>query len=698
MKTIVDYKSKRRSAGIRSGSRWLPGGVALLAVVVLAGCMSMGAPVLPEPLRAPAAPVEDGSRLGDERLKKPGRRQIEPGPVVANTPIVTVDRRSLPKMRASKPVAFTLDAVNLTAFINEVFGVQLGLSLEIEQAVREKTDVISLRLAEPESPERVYVIAREVLQRYGVKVDESGEVLRFSVQTGPEVDTSPPQLLTGRDLPNMPAGQRSIYVAVPLDVSEPGRVAAQVRSLFSANPQLKLSEMPDSNAILVTGPTEVVQAALDAITLFDQVALRTKFSLRVNPLYLGADLLASELTKVLAGQGYTVRSGAGTGGVITMVPVPSANALILFSESQTALDAASRWVETLDQPAGDAVGDDGVYVYSARHTTVESLQPVLQALMGSPMAAAGAGGATAGQPAVSANGDHLVVDPVRNSIIFQGDARRWRALQGVMARLDQPARQVVIEVTVAEVTLTDEFSHGVEWALRNAGIGNFDGPLTALTGATGTGTGGLRWSPISSSGQVKAVLNAFAKNSRVNILSTPRIMVRSGETASINVGTEVPIITSQATAPDLQQGGNSSILQQVQFRKTGVSLEIEAVVHSGQRVDLKVTQEVSEAKATDTSDISSPSIFSRKLQTSLSLSDGDSYLLGGLISSSNTRARTEVPGLGRIPLLGKLFQNTLDENQRTELLLLITPYVVEDAGQAKEITEAVRQRFEQATR
>jgi general secretion pathway protein D len=229
--------------------------------------------------------------------------------------------------------------------------------------------------------------------------------------------------------------------------------------------------------------------------------------------------------------------------------------------------------------------------------------------------------------------------------------------------------------------------------LRNIGINGLGGPVTAL-GGSAPKDGSLVWRALSSSGQVKAVVNLFAKDSRVSILSTPRLMVKSGETASIDVGTEVPIVTAQATAADLPtNNGNSSILQSIQYRKTGVLLEIEAVVHSGQRVDLKLSQEVSEATPTDTSDISSPSIFSRKLQTSLSLSDGQSMLLGGLISSSKTDGKTKVPLLGDVPVLGRFFQNRSVHGTRTELLMLITPYVVEDAQQAREITDAIQARF-----
>ncbi|MBW8366757.1 MAG: hypothetical protein K0M70_02735, partial [Arenimonas sp.] len=360
----------------------------------------------------------------------------------------------------------------------------------------------------------------------------------------------------------------------------------------------------------------------------------------------------------------------------------------------------------------ESAGDGGVFFYSAPPPTGGTLVPVVVGLVGTrggprgspagPQNAGteggpGSGAGTGRQPArvgvIGTDGGKLAVDPIRNVIVYQGDAQKWRAIQGVLARLDQPARQVVIEVTIAEVTLTDEISHGVEWALRNVGLDNFSGGLTALQGST-PAEGALVWSPISSSGQVRAVMNLFGRDSRVTILSTPRLLVKSGESASIDVGTEVPIITSQATAPDLPStGGTSSILQAVQYRKTGVLLEIDAVVHSGQRVDLKIAQEVSEATPTDTSDISSPSIFSRRLETSLSLSDGESMLLGGLISSSRTKSKSKVPGLGDVPVLGKLFQNSRDSDTRTELLMLITPYVIEDASQARAITDAIRGRF-----
>ncbi len=160
-------------------------------------------------------------------------------------------------------------------------------------------------------------------------------------------------------------------------------------------------------------------------------------------------------------------------------------------------------------------------------------------------------------------------------------------------------------------------------------------------------------------------------------------MVKSGETASIDVGTEVPIITSrQATAADLPtSGGDSSILQSIQYRKTGTLLDIEAVVHSGQRVDLRISQEVSEATPTDTSEISSPSILSRKLQTSLSLGRWPEHAAGWPDLQHQQRRQDQGAIAGRHPDSGTCVPEPYQERGQDRAAAADHPYVLEDATQ-----------------
>ena len=287
----------------------------------------------------------------------------------------------------------------------------------------------------------------------------------------------------------------------------------------------------------------------------------------------------------------------------------------------------------------------------------------------------------------------ITLDTIGNALIYQGTAEEWARLLPVLKELDKPAKQVLIEVTIADVMLTDDEQFGIEWQIPRTQWGNYSGRIGTYDGL-GLGGSGLTYMLTDSLGEVRSMLNAFASKKRINVLSSPRIVVKSGENASINIGTEVPILTSQSVDPAApQQEGNTAILQQIQYRRTGVILQVKPTVHAGNRVDLEVSQEISKAEANTTSDISSPSILNRHIQTKLSLSDGGSVLLGGLISHSQNVGVGSVPILGDIPLLGYLFRVDKQFIERSELIVLIVPYILNNDQEAREITESFRRQL-----
>jgi len=153
----------------------------------------------------------------------------------------------------------------------------------------------------------------------------------------------------------------------------------------------------------------------------------------------------------------------------------------------------------------------------------------------------------------------------------------------------------------------------------------------------------------------------------------------------------VPIITSQQTSPTT--GATGSVLQTVQYRTTGVILNVKPVIHSGDQVDLDVTQEVSSAGATSTGVNTSPTFSTRKLQTKLSLKNGATVLLGGLISNNKSQGNAGIPLLKDIPLLGHVFRTDTEKNDRTELIILITPYIIADDNDAAAVTDAFRKQL-----
>ena len=156
----------------------------------------------------------------------------------------------------------------------------------------------------------------------------------------------------------------------------------------------------------------------------------------------------------------------------------------------------------------------------------------------------------------------------------------------------------------------------------------------------------------------------------------------------------MPTISSQATGSINTGGSGTGFLQTVQYRKTGILLSIKPVVYSDDRVDIELRQEVSEALPIGDSNISSPAIFNRSYSTSLSLKDGSAILIAGLMSQRQTNGNSGVPFLKDVPLLGNLFKTQKQGRNKTELVLMIVPYIIETDNQAEELTRSMAQRFE----
>ena len=262
--------------------------------------------------------------------------------------------------------------------------------------------------------------------------------------------------------------------------------------------------------------------------------------------------------------------------------------------------------------------------------------------------------------------------------------------------MDREARQVMIEMTIAEVTLDDNEEFGVSWFAKG-GLGRFGGKFNfgTLPAAAGPTSGGAGLTYLLDvAGESRALLKAFANDSRVSILSTPRLMVKSGEEASIDVGTEVPTISARQTSPQ-QVDGTSGLLQSIQYRKTGILLTVKPTVYSEDRVDIELSQEVSEALPLGDDDTTgSPSIFNRTVKTSLSLRDGGSIVLGGLMSNRQTNTGTGVPYLKDVPVLGNLFKSQTRKKNKTELVLMIVPYIVGSDERAQQLTRAIGDNLE----
>jgi len=663
---------------------------------------------LPTPLRPPLTVSDStGTLIEDQQAQKISNRYTDSPKVIEQKFTQSSGQKTnYPAFKKNQPSGLNVDNIPLPAFINEVFGNILGLSFQLHPDLQKRPDLVTLRINELKAPTELYDIVKRVLTSYGIGLNQEGDVLKV-VPVAQSQAGEPPLLVSGRTLPDVPISHRPVFQYVPLKIVAVNQIAPFLKGL-QISPQLQIHEEAQKNALFLSGPPAIVSQALDYINFLDQTAMKGRYTLTVQPFFITADELAKSLEDVLKTEGYAVATGAAAPATsIVLLPVRSNASLVIFSSDQATLEHVKQWIDKLDHFKRSS--QDGLFIYQVQHVQskdIESLLgPLLSTLEGTgvsqpistPNPAPNPADKNAPPPTPATSpaknqtqqatmlGKKIVVDKQRNQLLFRGKSEEWARLLPILKMIDRPTKQVLIEVMIAEITLSDSESLGINWAFGGSNLGKSTGALSGISG----GSGGLSYSLINSLGETRATLKALASNNRVNVLSSPRVMVKSGESASINVGDQVPVVTSRAVdATTGQTAGTSNVLQNIQYRTTGTQLSITPVVYAGNRVDIDVSQSVS--RALPGSNGLSPTINDRTISTKLTLTDGGSVLLGGLIENTYSDDNSGVPILKDIPVLGHLFRSSGKSTERRELIMLIVPYVVNDENDAQHLTNAFR--------
>jgi general secretion pathway protein D len=336
----------------------------------------------------------------------------------------------------------------------------------------------------------------------------------------------------------------------------------------------------------------------------------------------------------------------------------------------------------------------------ARQRTEEQDEELEEDVGRRPRAAArsrfgGAGSAserrTAADLASAFPGDvRIIADESTNSLVIRARPQEFREIESALRQLDIIPLQVLIEATIAEVTLRGELRYGVEWFFRYGDVSFASS--TGLTNITASGplTAPLGFAALFSNADVRAVFNALETISDVDVISSPQLLVLDNQTARLQVGDQVPIATQSAVSvldPD------APVVNSIEQRDTGVILSVTPRVNQGGLVIMEIDEETSTPVRTETSDIDSPTIQQRRVASTVAVQSGQTVVLGGLIEDRRTERTTGIPILHRLPIIGPLFGVTDNEDVRTELLVVLTPRVIRSPDQARAVTQELRQRL-----
>ncbi len=503
--------------------------------------------------------------------------------------------------------------------------------------------------------------------------------------------------------------------AVTLDYLPASEMAKILGPLAPAGAILRSDDA--RNILFLGGGKSELETLLETVEIFD-VDWMEGMSFGYFPIrYANVDTLTDELNGILEAQ-----QGEAASRLVRLVPIGRLNSLLVITPQADYLDQAQEWITRLDRASDD--GQPRLYVYQVKNRRAADLADLLTSIFGgengtpsgfTPLVEeadvrpdvetvelrtlsgqVGSGLATPYDPAtapsggVSATGsDHrirVMADEGNNALVILATLAEFRTVLVALEKLDLLPLQVLVEATIAEVTLTDELAYGVEWFLQSGSSGaTFS---TQETGAVSSAFPGFSY--LLSATDYRVVLNALSAVTDVKVVSSPKLMVLDNKTAALQVGDQVPISTQSSVSvsdPD------APIVNSIQYFDTGVILNVTPHVNTGGLVSMDIEQEVSDAIATTTSGIDSPTIQQRKISSSVAIQSGETIVLGGLIRERRTDSNTGIPILSNIPVLGHLFGTTSNNALRTELLILITPRVAESHEDARQITNDLRRQL-----
>jgi general secretion pathway protein D len=667
----------------------------LLLAALLAGCQLQMRP-LPGPVDFPR------SEPPGERMLGKGEGPTERKMAVSAVAAAPAARPALPAAPVptaitvdDEPVSIAIEQTALPMFVQILYGSVLKVPYTLDPTVTSRTDPVTFKTSQALPRSKVLQLADTLLRSYGLTAQEFGGLVRIA-PVGATALTSIPAIRRSEGDVGLAANdQRQVFHYIETSVVRAAEMSQWLKQMLGT--RVTLYE-DNQNAFLLAGSTGDVRAALEVIRALDQPRMRGRFARRLTPANAAAPELAARLSEVLTAQGYSTALTASGSATVQILPIPSIGSIVVFAGTEAVLEHVVRWARELDQSPKNASTNNALFTYPVRFADAQDLARTLSELLGgvggASVPAAAQGSPVGGAPAAAArssSGGRVVVNNATNTLIFRGtNAEEQQQIRQLLLELDRPTKSAMIEVVVAELSVGALQRLGVQWTHNG---------LTSLTPARSAtlGGSGLSISYTNAARDILAAIDALASDSNARVLSNPKVMARNGETASIQVGSEVPIVTTQqstsVSGSPFPGVGTAGVLQQIQYRSTGVILNVRPVINSGNRLDLDVSQEVSSPEVTETGVNSSPTISTRRISTKLSLRDGSTVLLGGLISRNSSRSKSGVPLLKDIPLIGAAFRNQSERADERELLVMITPYVINDDFEAEEISAAVQRSF-----
>ena len=585
-----------------------------------------------------------------------------------------------------------------------VLGDFLGLNYAIGSTVQ---GTVTIQTSRPLGRSEILPVLEQTLRLNGLALVRTGNVYKIL-----PVADAPRESATTMNVGASEAGYGSEIV--PLRYVG----AVQMQHLIEPmQPQQAIVHADPTRNVLIIQGTQAERAAIvNEVTLFDVDWLSGMSFEMFTPKYTDARGLTHELSQIIGG------TNSPLGGVVRMVPIDRLNTVLVISPQPRYLTQIEQWIQRLDHPG--AGNQRQLYVYAMQNGRAADLASTLKKVLygsgkdskdvgddqsdasgdaGPPPGAPPQGGSapppSAAPPPILNSGeghDHddalpngvsITADEAKNALLIYAKPQDYAVIENAIRQLDTVPLQVLLEAVVAEVTLTNNLQYGVQYFYQPNSQNTLvlSNSTSALIAPTFPGFSYL----FSQGTNIKIVLDTLSSVTHVEVVSSPEVLVLNNHTATLQVGDQVPIATSQAVSTS---SGDAPLVNTISYEPTGVILKVTPRVNQGGMVMMDISQEVSDVSG-ESSPLNSPTIAERKIESSIAVQDNETIALGGLISNSTTKGSDGIPFLSEIPVLGGLFGTKTDNGTRTELMVLITPHVVDNLEKARAVTDELRRKL-----
>lgn len=594
-------------------------------------------------------------------------------------------------IKSGNGVLLNFEDAELRQVVDVILGETFGLNYFFDPRVQGR---VTLQTASPLEQRDAVAALHLVIQQNGGALVERGEIM--AVVPAAEAGASALSPILASSQVTLPQGNAVLIAS--LQSASASELADLIEPLSGNQTTVRFDK--NRNVLIIAGPSTDLAALRETISVFD-VDWLNGLSYGLFPLgNANPNELIEELQAVLGGENSPIRDQ------VVLQPIVRMNAVLAVTKRRKVLEEIRLWVGRLDRDLGS--GRDGVFVYRAENVPAEELANALTSVFGTNDGISSNTGAVfaRGTPtATVATSEALQTTDSRSSVLRIGNTGEevrvfanasnntlivrakpgtYRRMASLIRQLDVAPPQVLIEATIVEVALTEQLNYGVQFFLENnsRSIVNSAGSSNSIAGAFP----GFVASYVSGGSEV--ILSALDSVTQINIVSNPRLMVLDNRSARLNVGDDVPILTQQQQ----DTSSNSNIINQVDFRQTGLVLDVTPRISASGLVTLDIVQETSNVVQDASSGTLTPTISQRSLESSISVQNGQTILLGGLVESNDQRGKTGTPILSDVPVLGNLFGTRRNGSSRTEIIILLTPRVIRDPNEVRSITEELRRR------